>query len=546
MFLRKNLCFYGVWCIAFFSCCMSAQAQKLKILYGAPYGVTYLSYKGNELVNFSKRLGGPLTLEAYRTKNQRGVIKNSWSRISKQYWSAEKKEYQADCDWGRFSCRYRQYNDTLLLDFTLTNSSKTDTFCGVSIAPFTISVDERPSNFKPYLAYHSNGMSKPAFVHAVFKNYFVGIEPVNKSHNTYIGFLEENKSEGKRIRLWTGNSPFAGMSGFERISELRIPPGKTHRFTIAVKFIDNEKDLNVVAAAAGTTYRKKYPFMVRWSDRRPIGALFLSSYAPNPSPGNPRNWKIASDNNFNIGSIAGRARFREALSAYADTAIQILKDMNAQGMITWDIEGQEFPHPLSYIGAPEVLDAVAPEMHTVVDEYFSKFRKNGFKTGLCIRPDSIVFAAGGKRIKHVVVKDPVATMARKIRYARERWGCTLFYIDSNVDAAFQLMEAGIFQRLAAIYPDILLIPEHENTNYFAHTAPYGEFRNQEYAVGQGIRTAYPNAFMVLSVAEGIDDKKSNEEKLSILRKSFAEGNILLFRSWYRDPVNEFIKKATKK
>ena len=38
----------------------------------------------------------------------------------------------------------------------------------------------------------------------------------------------------------------------------------------------------------------------------------------------------------------GKAAFRAALLKLADNSVQVLKDTGAQGMITWDPEGEEF------------------------------------------------------------------------------------------------------------------------------------------------------------------------------------------------------------
>ena len=75
-----------------------------------------------------------------------------------------------------------------------------------------------------------------------------------------------------------------------------------------------------------------------WPDRRPIGALFLADHS-HRSATNPRGW--FNSPNLNIKGSAGPAIFREALLAYADRAITILKAVNAQGMIVWDLEGRK-------------------------------------------------------------------------------------------------------------------------------------------------------------------------------------------------------------
>ena len=65
-------------------------------------------------------------------------------------------------------------------------------------------------------------------------------------------------------------------------------------------------------------------------------------------------------------------------------------------------------------------------------------------------------------------------VADKIRYAKNRWNATLFYIDSNngehgVDAVFM-------RAIAMENPDILIFPEWETTIHWSFSAPYNEFR----------------------------------------------------------------------
>ena len=45
---------------------------------------------------------------------------------------------------------------------------------------------------------------------------------------------------------------------------------------------------------------------------------------------------------IDITNDKGKAAFRAALLKLADNSVQVLKDIGAQGMITWDPEGEEF------------------------------------------------------------------------------------------------------------------------------------------------------------------------------------------------------------
>jgi hypothetical protein len=206
--------------------------------------------------------------------------------------------------------------------------------------------------------------------------------------------------------------------------------------------------------------------------------------------------------------------------------------MDAQGMILWDVEGQEFPHATSYLGDPRSLP---PELDGVIDEFFQRFRDAGLRTGLCIRPQRPVRAAYAEGVFQMEVADPVENLNSKIAEAQRRWGCTLFYVDSNGDPSLPL-DAGQFKKVAEAHPDVLLIPEQQNLLYYAYTAPYDELRQGVASTPPPVLRAYPGAFSVLQVADGPADERRDELVAAVKR-----GDILLFRGWFADVYNEKVK-----
>jgi hypothetical protein len=68
-----------------------------------------------------------------------------------------------------------------------------------------------------------------------------------------------------------------------------------------------------------------------WSDRRPIGMVFLASYPGTFTRGN-RNWIIKQSPNF-----------KRDLLALADVCVKNLKSINAQGVMIWGVI-HEFYH----------------------------------------------------------------------------------------------------------------------------------------------------------------------------------------------------------
>ena len=259
------------------------------------------------------------------------------------------------------------------------------------------------------------------------------------------------------------------------------------------------------------------PPWLQWPDRRPIGAIFLASH-DHVSPGNPRGW--FNDPSLDTRTTSGRATFASTLQRYADQSVANLKTANAQGVIVWDIEGQEYPHKTTYIGAPQMVEALAPEMGDAVDAFFRTFRRAGFRVGVTVRPQRLT-AVGG-RMEQVIVPDYSEVLEQKITYAYRRWGATLFYIDSNAGPRSPL-EWMRFQRLHKHYQDILLVPEHYHPLYWMFSAPLCSATDRSLAV----RWMYPSATVIVNVADAQDSPR--------IRAAVTAGDILLFRAWFASP-----------
>ena len=263
-----------------------------------------------------------------------------------------------------------------------------------------------------------------------------------------------------------------------------------------------------------------WPMGIHWPDRRPIGVLFPASNF-HASAKNPRGW--FSDPNLDVTGPGGQERFKKALMDYADASIAVLKRAGAQGVIVWNVEGEEYPHKISYIGDPRLVKMLAPEMDQEAGEFFKRFRDAGLRVGVTVRPQKLVFDHGVPRQAGVL--DMKQLLLDKIDYARTNWGATLFYIDSTYgilrpDEALQL------RLLAEQRPDILLIPEHHYLPYQAFTAPYVSLRKGTDGASAFARELFPSSFDVLDVADGSPDQAV---------AAWHNGDIILFRAWYWNP-----------
>ncbi len=271
------------------------------------------------------------------------------------------------------------------------------------------------------------------------------------------------------------------------------------------------------------------PIKVHWPDRRPIGTLFLASDY-HSSAKNPRGW--FNDPNLDVTGTNGLQRFRTALLDYTDRSIAILKRTGAQGVIVWDVEGEQFPHKTTFIGDPRELGHLAPEMAAVADEFLGRLRGAGLRVGLTIRPQQLVFDTGQPRQTQVI--NTKQLLLEKIDYARKRWGATMFYIDSNggirrPDELWQL------RQVAKLRPDILLIPEHHYLPYRAFSAPYLSLRKGDSPkTANWARRLFPGSFQVLDISNAPRD-------WAIIATARSQGDVLLFPAWFPNPESQLME-----
>jgi hypothetical protein len=134
----------------------------------------------------------------------------------------------------------------------------------------------------------------------------------------------------------------------------------------------------------------------------------------------------------------------------------------------------------------------------------------------------------------------IQVLRERIGYAKQRWGCTLFYVDSTTTAAIggRSYYPEVFKAVAEAYPDVLLIPENESMRYFAYSAPLNSYVHHKItSTPVGARLVYPNAFSVLMAADG-----DRPEDHAALLNAVRHGDILLFNGWYHNTGAEKVKK----
>jgi len=322
-----------------------------------------------------------------------------------------------------------------------------------------------------------------------------------------------------------------------------IKPGINKTFNVSLRFGLAGARVQDLSGDVLKAYAKKYSFQINWNDRRPIGAIFLASSGINVAT-NPRRW-IMNEGKIDITTDLGKDVFRTALLKLADNSIKVLKDANAQGMITWDPEGQQFLGAC-YYGDPRLTPVLAPETElkgdrgmNAIDEYFEKFRQAGLRVGVCLRPQQITMV-GGKPVQGRADSQHAAQVLKdKLAYAKKRWGCTLFYIDSTVVVTGESLNPEVFKTVADAYPDVLLIPENESMRYFAYSAPLNSYMHHKVtSTPVGARMVYPKAFSVLLTSDAGYRPEDHDALLTAVRN----GDILLFNGWF---FNDGVTKIKK-
>ncbi len=244
--------------------------------------------------------------------------------------------------------------------------------------------------------------------------------------------------------------------------------------------------------------------------------------------GNPRGW-------FNDAALmatgpAGAAAFSRRCDEVIDQTIGILRAMDAQGVVFWDLEGRE--HALGYVGDPRQLARMAPEMEAFSDRMFARLRAAGFAVGMAVRTQEVIpGAAGGAPARLQAVSDPERQVAAKIEYARTRWGATIFPLLGASDRDLPMAE--LCRRVLAAEPGILLLPVADDGEAYRWSAPWQDPASPVLTTPQAARARIPGAFGVFKTLERADLERDRDQ----LVQAVAAGDILTFRAWYHDPTH---------
>ncbi len=520
---------YGILGCALCICAVNAFAQADPPAVAIDFndaGLSALTFDGTQLL-----ANGKLSVENVYFTTESGEVMKSDLALGKETVDRDARTIKKTWAWGEILCAYTVKDNRLDATVTITNTSAR-AISSVEMTLFSVKFPKKPSNFV-YPPIEPN-IGGPTILRADYGtgNMVLCNEDFFRRLHFGIPWAEDNEKTVYPVVVDTGRrARFADF--FANIQRPIYPNGNDH-YHISLRFGKAGTTESDLAPDVIARYRTAFPATLKWPDRRPIAALFLSSSETGAKGNNPRGWFL--DKKLDITTVEGMDAFKEKLLKFADDSIRVMKDADAQGAIVWDTEGQEFPHATSYLGDPRSLPT---EMEPLADQFFAKFKAAGLRIGVCVRPQLPVRHPYANDVRQIDVRDIFQNLNEKITYASKRWGCTLFYVDSDIDHDLNgriVHDPLIFKKLAEAHPDVLLIPEHANIQHYAYTAPYKELRlgfssAPDYAV-----RVYPDAFSVIYVADGPVDEKHAE-----LVQAVKRGDILLFRGWWDDPFNAKMK-----
>lgn len=482
---------------------------------------------------------GDFRVEEVLLKNAQGAT-HPGSTSGTAVWDPGRREVTLTYPWGTVESTYATDKNRLTLTIMAKNMWSGETIHGIHFTPLVLKFPEMVKEYDGSIPLLEHNLGQVGTVMISYGSGTLAVASEDFAKPLMIGFpwaLDKPANTVFPLSVHT-NRVSSYPDSYPTIVR-PIPPGGSDTYVVSLRFGHSRATEASLAGDLNQKFAEAFPQRLRWTDRRPIGAIFLATTPQNWTT-NPRGW--FGDSKLDVTTPAGRAEFRQRLLRLADGTIQIMRDMNAQGAITWDIEGQQYHEGTTYIGDPRLVDALAPEMGEVADEYFRRFRTAGFRVGVCVRPQLLHRNDSDKSASQLPVEDPAALLIDKIAYAKKRWGVSIIYVDSNVNENdSNPMDASIIQRVADALPDCLLIPEHSNLRYYAYSAPFGELRHGAIATPDPVRAVYPSAFSAIYTADGPLDLYRDGLKAAVQR-----GDSLMYRTWFSDPQNDKVKAIYKR
>ena len=470
-------------------------------------GITGLSYQGSQYVSTPTGHAPRGEFHVATMFNSDSKVTDNWPLSVRLSGTALTNSYS----WGKASCTYTATQDRIIFAYSITNtSSRTLDIVKLHVLDVVFPSLQVPQSWSS------------SYVPGVFNNHQPQV--VMAGYNTgTLAVVQPDVVRSANFQVYFTDRYYDGYP-LNLVSFKQIAPGGTDQFQVELRFGAVGTWSPDLAGDVLKAFERVHPQLNSWADRRPIGQDFLAAVNKKWAT-NPRGW--LNDPTINVFTQNGLATFKTQMFQHANLLINLAKQMNAQGIILWDLEGEQYPQGVStYVGNPQLLSQVAPEMDAIADAFMANFRNQGLHVGLLVRAQKLVFRPDGSFFQlpwPAGNPDPVfADLDSKIGYAINRWECSIFYVDSNDPN----LDTIVFQRLQQKYPNVLICPEFHTMLYYTSVAPYLEMRRGSFSTSRTDSAVFPGAFSLINAADG------DMTQTSKIAQAIARGDIMMYRAWY--------------
>lgn len=508
-------------------------------------GITTLSYNG-------QTFKGDVGTVFYSASWSDGASQSSFTASSKVSSNSPLVYFQRVYNTGaNYQFTYRvefttPASDTLKIQVLVTNNDPTNSLSRFNVRLLPFSLPSTNSQCGSGLHFKQSSYSQPGLLGDNVASRLTGA----------FGTFAWWRGEAAKPTFLSTLCPSTAAGNFETLLynyyslnnqffEEAIAPGATASYSFYFRWSLTVDDIGAIADAGYSLYRTAYPSLQNWPDRRPIAAIFMADDPAKRTAANPRGW--FRDNTVDVVPLtAGKQTTFNALCiTKANSWVSGLnsRSIRPQGVILWDLEGQEFQHALTYIGNPPLISTISPEMEGAVDGMIAVIRNAGYRIGLTIRPQRILTGTSlpatctATPSSEVFIKtdatyplrgyycsatntwtqggadtpghqydlptndEQIAELRSKIQYAVNRWNASIFYVDSSVVYGGNAESSYIFRTLQAEFPSVLLIPESAVTEGGGSGSQY-----RNLSIGQPdatiSRNIYPSAFGSVNISDG--------------------------------------------
>ncbi len=538
-------------------------AQNLTVTFG-PQGVQRLQFGSTVLEDLQASPADVFHIWHMKVTDLAGDVltQDGWGENNEgRQWDAASRSWTTNYAWGSIRVGFAVQGNTLNMNVTATNRTGSGViFDGAAIYPMALHMPSLPVGFAdpsyPQLAFNTTGPSVTVADWGAGE--VVAVAP-DAAKPLYSGF--QPTGQGTTYTPIISGTALDGMATFLPHNDRPVMPGQTDSYTVSLRFAPSGTPAATLATDADASWATTWPAQLHWTDRRIIGTVYLASSPtgsnvnqPGGYPNNPRRYfNDGTATDFDVRTAAGLAQFQRRVLTAATNNVANLRRLNAQGAITWDIEGEQYPQDTSYVCSPDQIATVAPEMESVItdqtspyagmkldDAYFKTMRDAGFRVGVCVRPQNFAMSADGTAQQTTLPDAQVAAeLLRKAKYAHDRWGATLFYMDSTVETDGAVLDASIFQQVAAALPDSLLIPEESTPKHYAYTAPFKTFLfHGDLGTDASVYAYYPHAFSA-NLINDVDPGKL-AAATPALTASVKAGDVLMVHADYWQANNDTV------